>query len=172
MLRNMFFDMWQRMQAPVDVDDVVVPFCKGIALIEQQDDPFHEIIRGRNGISHVDVIPGAITTELVISTGIRLYYGIYFATLDFIDGRTGWHCVRRLNRGDKLWNTIMELGEWKLCYISPAVLQILEDLYDDTAGCFEDDPIWKSVRGLESGTSFQIHYQHADLGYSRQTGRG
>lgn len=168
MLRNMFFDMWQRMQAPVAADDVVVPFRKGIALIEQQDDPFHEVISGHNGISRAKVIPGAITIELVISTGIRLYYGIYYVAPDFIDGRTGWHCVRRLNRGDKLWNTIMELGEWKLCYISPVVLQILKEADDDAAGCFEDDPVWKSVRGLESGTSIEVQYKHSDLGHNSQ----
>ena len=159
MLRGTFQYMWERLQP----DDISagnfdpVRFRHGINMLEQSEDPFREHKpRESNALVRLSIALHDVYTEVVALNGVTLYYGIHHSCLS--QWLTKWHCVRRLTRGDRLWNILQEADGWRMSFLSPVSMENLVSAERDAAGDFMEDPVWKIVR-TDDNTTYIIRQE-------------
>ena len=158
MLREALFDRIERAVHPFGAtDNAPGGFITTLRSISQSTDPLFGSIDScyaRNAIMHKTLMSlSMVYTETVLFHNGRYYYGIFCA--ESLSGGIldSWQCVRRVNIGDKLWETLKGLAPWKTSKLADITIsQMLKELTDETGGSFEDDPVWQSVRANESGT--------------------
>ena len=123
-------------------------FRKGVAQLEQMEDPFHAATRANNSLVRTVIHDGVIHTEIVVISDFVLYYAIHSAKMAPVLFQ--WDCARRLTRGDRLWNILQELDGWQLSFLAPPAVEKIVAAERDAAGDFMTDLTWMQVRAADT----------------------
>ena len=149
---NLFHRMWEEMCTHGSVFSVQtgqLTFRKGVAQLEQMEDPFHAVsARANNSLVRTTFHYGAIHTEIVVISDFVLYYAIHSAKMAPVLFQ--WDCARRLTRGDRLWNILQELDGWQLSFLAPPAVEKIVAAERDAAGDFMTDLTWMQVRAADT----------------------